>query len=85
MLSLRNGERIGICIIFPSILELCECSLNSPYYDISDDFQLAPFYLGHAVINLGTAKAVGLFSSLIGVGMFMVIACNIWGPKWRAQ
>ncbi|KAF8509789.1 MFS multidrug transporter [Gautieria morchelliformis] len=44
---------------------------------------LAPFYLGHAVTNLGTAKAVGLFSSIMGIGMFMVIACNIWGPRWR--
>ncbi|KAF8589747.1 MFS multidrug transporter [Ramaria rubella] len=46
---------------------------------------LAPFYLGHAVTNLGTAKAVGLFSSLMGIGMLMMVACNIWGSMWRSQ
>ncbi|KAF8591658.1 MFS multidrug transporter [Ramaria rubella] len=44
---------------------------------------LAPFYVGHAITNLGTAKVAGLFSSIMGIAMLMVIACNIWGPQWR--
>jgi len=46
---------------------------------------LAPFYLGDAVTNLGPGKASGLFSAIMGLGMFMVLACNIWGPRWRAR
>ncbi|KAF8589740.1 MFS multidrug transporter [Ramaria rubella] len=44
---------------------------------------LAPFYLGNTVTNLGTAKAVGVLSSIMGIGLLMMVACHIWGSTWR--
>ncbi|KAJ7439457.1 MFS multidrug transporter [Mycena latifolia] len=46
---------------------------------------VAPFYFPPAYESMGDAKASGLFAGLIGFGMLLVMACNIWGPGWRAR
>ncbi|KAJ7661697.1 major facilitator superfamily domain-containing protein [Mycena rosella] len=45
----------------------------------------APFYFPIAFDSLGEAKASGLFAGIIGLGMLLVIACNVWGPAWRGK
>ncbi|KAJ7460933.1 MFS multidrug transporter [Mycena galericulata] len=45
----------------------------------------APFYFPIAFDFFGTVKASGLFAGIIGIGMLLVIACNIWGPTWRKR
>ncbi|EIW81744.1 MFS general substrate transporter [Coniophora puteana RWD-64-598 SS2] len=45
---------------------------------------VAPFYLSIAYTNLGDIRASGLFSGIIGLAMFMTLACSIWGPYWRS-
>ncbi|EIW85848.1 MFS general substrate transporter [Coniophora puteana RWD-64-598 SS2] len=43
----------------------------------------SPFYLSGAYTKMGDTRASGLFAGLIGVAMMMVIACIVWGRKWR--
>ncbi|GAA6063040.1 hypothetical protein JCM10212_001019 [Sporobolomyces blumeae] len=46
----------------------------------------APFYLNLVFENLGDAKAAGLLGALtIGVGFICMIACMVFGPRWRSH
>lgn len=47
--------------------------------------QIAPFYLPDPYENWGYGKGAGLFASLIGVSAFMMVACHVWGPRWRGE
>lgn len=54
-------------------------ALTEHFYNL----QTAPFYLPIAYAEMGDRKASGLFAAIIGVGMLLVMSCDVWGPKWR--
>ncbi|EIN04884.1 MFS general substrate transporter [Punctularia strigosozonata HHB-11173 SS5] len=44
-----------------------------------------PFYAANGAVNLGLAKMTGIFGALTGAGAIPVIACELWGKKWRQR